>query len=126
MEIVNRQRLYLLVQLAKSDGHLADQERSLIHDVGAGFGIGHKEIDEIIKSPGQMESLGALSRAQKREYFVDCIKMVLADGRVDDRETKFCQNVAVKLGYKMDAVTYALHNVNEEGIDLSSYELPSF
>ena len=126
MEIIQRQQLFLLARLAKADGHLAPEEKEMIHEVGAGFGFSRKDVDEIIDSPGSMESLGALSREQKNQYFLDCIRMVLADGRIEERELTFCQNVAVKLGFNKDVVPYALHNIHQENLDLSDYHLPTF
>ena len=126
MEIVNRQKLYLLARLAKAEGHLAAEEKELIHEVGLGFGMSRKDVDEIIDNPGSLESLGALSREQKKEYFLDCIRMVMADGRIEDRELTFSQNVAVKLGFNKDVVSFAINNIHKEDIDLSDYYLPTF
>ena len=128
MDIILRQKISLLVNLAKADGHFATEEKDLIKELALGKGLTKAEFNEILDKPDKIESLGALSRSRKKEYLLDSVRLMLADGRIQETERNFCKNVAVKLTYHKDVVDFLINNwsSNVEGLDLTEYQLPSF
>ena len=128
MDIILRQKLSLLINLARADGHFALEEKELITQIALSKGLSKNEIDELIERPDSIESLGALSRTRKKEYLIDSIKLMLADGKIEESERNFCRNISVKLRYHKDVVDFLINHWSSdiEGIDLSEFELADF
>lgn len=124
MDIVTRQKLIVLIQLAKADGEFAPSEKQLIEEISRKHNFPETDLKTLFDSTESFESLGALSNAKKREYLVDSLRLIMADGKIEPREITFCQNLAVKLGYNKDVVTDALEHWDKvEAIDFSKYKL---
>ena len=128
MNIILRQKISLLINLARADGEFAEEERQLITELATSKGLSKQEITELINQPDDIQSLGALSRQSKREYLIDSIKLMLADGRIEESEKNFCRNVALKLTYHKDVVDFLINNWSSkvDEIDLSEFQLSSF
>ena len=128
MDIILRQKISLLINLARADGDFASEEKQLITDLASAKGLSREEVQELIDNPDSIESLGALSRNSKKEYLIDSIRLMLADGRIMESERNFCRNIAVKLKYHNDVVDFLINNWSSsvERIDLSEFELSGF
>ena len=128
MNIILRQKISLLINLARIDGDFAEEEKQLIIQLASSKGLSKQEIQDLFDRPDNIESLGALSRETKKEYLLDSIKLMLADGRIEETERNFCQNVALKLTYHKDVVDFLINNWSskDEQIDLSDFQLSSF
>jgi len=128
MDIILRQKLSLLINLANADGNFASEERDLIARLAYSKGLTKNEINDLIDRPDKIESLGALSRARKKEYLIDSIKLMLADGKIEESERNFCRNIAVKLRYDQNIVDFLIQHWSSdvENIDLAEFELSNF
>ena len=124
MDIVTRQKLIILIQLAKADGEFADSEKQLIEDIAERHNFSGFELKKLFYSTESFESLGALSNAKKSEYLLDCLRLVMVDGKIKPAEITFCEDLAVKLGYNKDVVAEALKEwPNPRIIDFSQYKI---
>jgi len=127
MDIITRQKLNLLIQLAKADKHFASEERDMIEDIAHKHGFPKSELQKLLKEPDVIESLGALSAERKSEYLIDCLKLVMADGKIEEQEVIFCQNIALKLGFDKDVVNHVLENWDTtERFDLAPWKTTRF
>jgi len=124
MDIVTRQKLIVLIQLAKSDHNFAPEERKFINDVAEKHDFPKAELELLLESNESIESLGALSNSKKKEYLIDSFGLIMADGVIEPQEILFCQNIAVKLGYHKDIVPEVLDNWKSvHSIDFSTWKL---
>jgi len=124
MDIVTRQKLNVLIQLAKADHDFAVEEREFIKQVAARHKFPEEELEDLMEKEESIESLGALSNEKKREYLVDSILLIMADGKIEPQEITFCQNIAVKLGYHKDIVPEVLKKWKSiHTIDFSAWKL---
>ena len=120
MDIVTRQKLIVLIQLAKADHNFAPEEREFINDVAEKHDFPITELKLLLESNESIESLGALSNDKKKEYLIDSFGLIMADGVVEPQEILFCQNIDVKLGYHKDIVPEVLNNWKSvQSIDFS-------
>lgn len=110
MDIVTRKKLNLLIQLAESDKHFAKSERELIYRIAKDRNFTEEEVNQLIKNPEPIGSLGALSTEQKLDYLLTSIELMLADQKIFDSELTFCRNVAIKLGFKKGIIDYFVEN----------------
>ena len=114
MDIVTRKKLNLLIQLAESDKHFAKSERELIYRIAKDRNFSAEEVNQLIKNPEPIGSLGALSNEQKLDYLLTSIELMFADQKIFDSELTFCRNVAIKLGFKKGIIDYFVDNFEKK------------
>jgi uncharacterized tellurite resistance protein B-like protein len=110
MDIVTKKQLNILIQLAEADKHFAKIERDLIFKIAKERKFSEEEVNDLIRNPQPIDSLGALSLDQKFEYLWSAIELVFADQNVFESEIIFCKNIAIKLGFKKGIIDYFIDN----------------
>ncbi|HMV08640.1 MAG TPA: TerB family tellurite resistance protein [Cyclobacteriaceae bacterium] len=114
MDIVTRKKLNLLIQLAEADKHFARSEREMIYRIAKDRNFSEDDVNELIKNPEPIGSLGALSIDQKLDYLLTSIQLMFADQKIFDSELTFCRNVAIKLGFKKGIIDYFVENYEKK------------
>ena len=110
MDIVTKKQLNILIQLAEADKHFAKIEREMIFKIARERKFPEEEVNDLIRNPQPIDSLGALSMDQKFEYLMSSIELVFADQNVFESEVIFCKNIAIKLGFKKGIIDYFIEN----------------
>jgi uncharacterized tellurite resistance protein B-like protein len=110
MDIVTKKQLNILIQLAEADKHFAKIEREMIFKIAKERNFPEDAVNDLIRNPEPIDSLGALSNEQKFEYLISSIELVLADQNVFESEVIFCKNIAIKLGFKKNVVEFIMEN----------------
>jgi uncharacterized tellurite resistance protein B-like protein len=117
MAVIQKQ-LRVLVHLARADDDVSESEVKLIHHIGGLNGLSIEEIDDIIDNPGEMPELGDFDPDSKFECLHHIVQLMKVDGKVFQSEIKFCERVALKLGYRpgviadLSAYVYSDPNIN--------------
>lgn len=93
-------QLRVLVHLARADDDVSESEVKLIHYIGGLNGLSVEDIDDIIDDPGEMPELDGFDPDSKFECLYYIVQLMKIDGKVFQSEIKFCEKVALKLGYK--------------------------
>jgi len=99
-----KNQINVLAQLAHMDSDLSEEERSLIQMIGVANGMTKEEVNDIVENPEPMGDLNTLSDDQKYEYLYNIVQLMKIDGKVYKSEIVFCQEMAVKLGYKKSVI----------------------
>ncbi|MEQ8238427.1 MAG: TerB family tellurite resistance protein [Cyclobacteriaceae bacterium] len=99
-----RTQINLLVQLAKIDGVVVQDEIDLIKQIGEANGMSSDDISACFENPNLIEDLSALSDDDKYEYIYNIVQLMKIDGRLYKEEIKFCAKMASKLGYSEDVL----------------------
>ncbi len=89
-----------LVLIANVDGKLDDHEILLLFKIGRHLGLTNKQIGEIMDDPKQYTVIPPFSKDERLEMMIDMIRMMLADGKVEENEEKLLRRYAVQIGYK--------------------------
>lgn len=110
MDIVTKKQLNILIQLAEADKHFAKVEREMVFRIAKQRNFPEETVNELIRNPEPIESLGALSNEQKFGYLIDCIELMFVDQKVFESEVIFCKSIAIKLGFKKTVVDYLSKN----------------
>ncbi len=110
MDIVTKKQLNILIQLAEADKHFAKIERDMIFRIAKDRNFPEESLNELIRNPEPIDSLGALSLDQKFEYLMSTIDLVFADQNVFESEIIFSKSIAIKLGFKKGVVDYVMQN----------------
>jgi uncharacterized tellurite resistance protein B-like protein len=114
MDIVTRKQLNILIQLAQADKHFAKIEREMIFKIAKDHQFSEEMVNNLIKNPEPIDSLGALSSEQKFDYLITSIELVFADHNVFESEVIFCKNIAIKLGFKKGIIDYFVANYSKQ------------
>lgn len=110
MDIVTKKQINILIQLAEADKHFAKAEREMIFRIAKERNFSEETVNELIRNPEPIDSLGALSPDQKYEYLSSIIELVFVDHNVFESEVIFCKSIAIKLGFKKSVIDYLLEN----------------
>ncbi|UXX80737.1 TerB family tellurite resistance protein [Reichenbachiella carrageenanivorans] len=95
-----KSQLSMLVKLANIDNDFADDEKDMIFMVGKANGISEEEITGLLENPEPLPPLGAMTDDDKFEYLFNVVQLMKIDKEVFLSEVKYCEEVAVKLGFK--------------------------
>lgn len=110
MDIVTKKQLNILIHLAEADKHFAKIERDMIFRIARERNFPDEEVNELMRNPQPIDSLGALSLDQKFDYLNSAIEMVFIDTNVFESEVIFCKNIAIKLGFKKSVIDYFMEH----------------
>src|SRR4051812_37058502 len=114
MDIVTKKQLNILIQLAEADKHFAKIEREMIFKIANDRNFPEQIVNDLIRNPEPIDSLGALSPDQKFDFLMSCIELIFIDQNVFESEVIFCKNIAIKLGFKKAVIDYFIDNFNNK------------
>ncbi|MDH4089979.1 MAG: TerB family tellurite resistance protein [Cyclobacteriaceae bacterium] len=114
MDIITKKKLNILIQLAEADKHFASIERDFIFKIARDRKFPEEEVNDLIRNPQPIDSLGALSLDQKFDYLISSIDLVFVDHNVFESEIIFCKNIAIKLGFKKGIIDYFIENYEKK------------
>jgi hypothetical protein len=117
MDIVTKKQLNILIQLAEADKHFAKIEREMIFRIARERNFPEESVNDLIRNPEPIDSLGALSNDQKFEYLISSIELIFIDQNVFESEVIFCKNIAIKLGFKKNVIDYIMENYGKKSRD---------
>ena len=115
--------LNILVQLAKSDGHISQDEKTMINRIGKENSLAPNQIEALIKEPKPIGIIQDLPKESKLELIIDIIRLMKIDEQVHQKEMKFCKSIAVKLGYNTDVIKDLLNYISNTAQENSDKKL---
>lgn len=121
MDIVTKKKLNILIQLAEADKHFAKAEREMIMKIAQDRKFSEEDVNQLIRNPEPIDSLGALSNDQKFDYLMDCIELIFADQKVFESEVIFTKSIAIKLGFKKNVVDFLVENSGKKSKEELKY-----
>lgn len=89
-----------MVLIAKADGVISAEESKLLHKMGQKISLSEEQVSAIIKNPNKFAINPPSDREERFEQMIELIQMVQVDGKIDDREMKVLERVAVGIGYR--------------------------
>lgn len=93
-------QLSMLIKLANIDNDFADDEKNMIYMVGKANGVPESEIDSLLEEPEPLPAVHSMSNDEKFEYLFNVVQLMKIDKEVYLSEIKYCEEVAIKLGFK--------------------------
>ncbi len=111
---MSRTHLNVLVQLAKIDGVVVQDEIDLIKKIGKANGMTSEEISESFEDPTLIENLDNLSPDEKYDYIYNVVQLMKIDGRLYKEEIRFCARLISKLGYKEEALRELILRIHSD------------
>lgn len=96
--------LNILIQLARVDGIVVQEEIDLINQVGKANGMSEEEIAACFDEHTPIDELRNLNDDEKFDFIYSIVQLMKIDGRLYNEEIKFCAKMASKLGYEEDVL----------------------
>ena len=92
-------QLRVLINLAMSDMHFAEEEREMIYMLAKAHGISQKEVDTLIADPQPADSLDSFTEEERFQMLYNIVQLMKIDRKVYITEIRYCQDLAIRLGY---------------------------
>lgn len=109
----SKKHLANLLHLAKADGffHLNEYEFLLV--VARKYGISADYLQKIQKENTIYQYHLPKNSLERFHYWYDLMNMVLADNVIHEKEIEYCRQMARIFGYKAEAITITLNQIQE-------------
>ncbi len=88
-----------LVLIANADGVVTEEETKLLNRIGKNIGLNEEQINAIKNNPSDFSIIPPVSKVERLEQMVQLIKMMQADGSIDQHEYSLLELLAVRLGF---------------------------
>jgi len=117
MDIVTRKQINILIRLAKADNKVTEEERKMIVDLAEEKNFPKDILEELFEHDEPIGTLGALSENQKFEYLCNAICLMKVDREISHSEILFCQDIAMRMGFRKDVVQMLCDQLEERESD---------
>ena len=117
MDIVTRKQINILIRLAKADMKITKEERELIFDLAEEKNFPRETVEELFINQEPIGTLGALSENQKFEYLYNAVCLMKVDREISPSEMLFCQDIAIRMGFRKDVVNVLAEELEEKDRD---------
>jgi uncharacterized membrane protein YebE (DUF533 family) len=104
----NACKLHDLICMAMADNEFSDIEKKYIVSIMIEEGIDEETLDKVMYSPISIKDSYPNTREDKIKYFVQLVGLMISDGECSEREIKFLNIIALKLGFNDNFITASL------------------
>jgi uncharacterized HAD superfamily protein len=122
MDIVTRKQINILIRLAMADKKVTKEERKMIFDLATEKNFPKETVDYLFQQQEPIGTLGALSQNQKFEYLYNSICLMKVDRKITQSELVFCEDIAMRMGFRKDVVRMLSDQVEIERTDSTDFE----
>jgi uncharacterized tellurite resistance protein B-like protein len=95
----NKEHFKHLIKVALSDGKIHDSEKKMLHRVGRKMGFTDPEIETLIESAKTPAFDTPYELSKRFEQLHDIIKMISADGIIENSEIRLARGLAIIYGF---------------------------
>ena len=88
-----------VVRIAMADDYVSDAEMEMLHQMGRKLGYSDPEIDTLIKTTNKSDYIPPYQLFDRFEQLFEIVKMILADGVINNSEMRLATNFALKSGF---------------------------
>lgn len=88
-----------LIQIAMADGIIETSELEMLHQFGSKLGLTAPEVDDLLETSKKSAYVPPYEFEKRFGQLYDVIKMVFADGKVDNNEMRLATGIAIKSGF---------------------------
>ncbi|MDP2338868.1 MAG: hypothetical protein Q8N05_20940 [Bacteroidota bacterium] len=88
-----------LIQIALADGVFQETEREMLLRFGRKLGFTAPEIDDLFEATKKSAYIPPYEFSKRFGQLYDVVKMVYADGKIDNNEMRLATGIALKSGF---------------------------
>lgn len=114
------EQLKLLVNLAKADGNLAQDERQFIKNIGKAHGYPESSVETLFYEEHEVILPETLTNNQRVEYAITLTQLMLLDKKMLLKEIEFCSDIIEKLGFERTLIYRLVDLVGNSAINVEA------
>lgn len=107
----NRSHFKHLVAIAKLDGFISQEELIFLDKIGRKNHLSLEDIALLINTSDLGDLIVPKEIRMKFELLYEALEMTYADGFISEDELDFCNDFAVKLGFKKEVTTVIVRRI---------------
>ncbi|MBX7126601.1 MAG: TerB family tellurite resistance protein [Cyclobacteriaceae bacterium] len=115
------QQIQLLVNLARIDGAMDEQEKAYIVNIGVANGFPASSVETLFYASEEVQLGDALTDQERFNYLFSLVQLMKIDGRLYKNEIRYCADMAARLGYDKEVMFELMSKVH--GIDMDKGEV---
>lgn len=122
-----------LVQIARVDGKISEEQMRILHKEGRKFGLTEPEIDNLLITEGNQSYTPPYSLRGKFVHLYNIAEVVLEDEVVTEAEKKMVRKFAVEVGFRdeiieelMELLTNGIKNGDPEEVLFKEFKKKFF
>ena len=93
-----------LVMLARVDGKVEPEEIALLTRIARTLSLTSEQVKEIIEHPDQYPMIPPVGLDERKERFIQFVKMISVDGVINKDEDKLASKYGVALGFHHEEI----------------------
>ncbi len=97
-----------LIQIAMADGKIETSELEMLHRFGSKLGLTAPEVDDLLETSKKSAYVPPYELSKRFGQLYDVIKMVYADGQINNNEMRLATGLALKSGFAEDEIPVLL------------------
>jgi uncharacterized tellurite resistance protein B-like protein len=97
-----------LIQLASADGHLDESEKTVLYEIGKQRNLKDWQIAELLADKSPLEVFIPDSFLNKMNLLFDLMKLIYADGVVDEKEVAYIKTILTSFNLSYNVVSELL------------------
>jgi len=97
-----------LIQVAMADGKIETSELEMLHRFGSKLGLTAPEVDDLLETSKKSAYIPPYELSKRFGQLYDVIKMVYADGQINNNEMRLATGLALKSGFAEEEIPILL------------------
>jgi len=97
-----------LIQVAMADGKIETSELEMLHRFGSKLGLTAPEVDDLLETSKKSAYIPPYELSKRFGQLHDVIKMVYADGQINNNEMRLATGLALKSGFTEEEIPILL------------------
>ena len=97
-----------LIQIAMADGKIETSELEMLHRFGSKLGLTAPEVDDLLETSKKSAYIPPYELSKRFGQLYDVIKMVYADGQINNNEMRLATGLALKSGFAEEEIPVLL------------------
>lgn len=97
-----------LIEVALADGTIEDDELKMLNRMGRNLGLTEPEVNELLETTKKTGYNPPYELSKRFEQLYGIIKMVLADGKIENSEMRMATNIGLRSGFSETEVPILL------------------
>jgi len=104
----NKEHFGHLIQIAMADGKIETSELEMLHRFGSKLGLTAPEVDNLLETSKKSAYIPPYELSKRFGQLYDVIKMVYADGQINNNEMRLATGLALKSGFAEEEIPVLL------------------
>lgn len=102
--MADQSQLKLLINLARIDGQIADDEIKYLKNIGKAHNIDTNQIMLMLQSNHDEKLKINMNDEERLDLLINLVQLMKCDGKLYKEEIKYCSKIASRLGFKEEVM----------------------